>query len=83
MNKKKIYEWIYRIILFTITHSLIVCVSFVALYVPLTVLKPEQITFGVRIGLMQAAFASSFIQIANLFYWLNGINLLNFKELFK
>jgi len=82
MNMKKILEWTYRIICFTIVDSFILCASFAALYISLTVLTPEQLTIGVKIGIIQAGLGSSFLQVANILYWILDINLFNYKKIF-
>ena len=83
MNKKKITEWAYRIFCFTILESLIAVVGFVALHYGISILEEMgRMTWGVQAGFIQAALAISFLQIANIIYWIGGINILNFKELF-
>jgi len=87
MNKekiKKVGEWIHRIVGFTIFQSFIVVVGFVGLYISLQILnETNNFNYKTQIGLIQTAFAISYLQIANLFYWIMDINLFDFKKLWR
>ena len=84
MNKRKVGEWVHRIIGFTIFESLIAVVGFVGIYTSITVLAElDKLTLGVSIGLVQAALAIAYLQVANIFYWIFGENLFDFKSLWR
>jgi len=78
--KRKVLEWIHRIVGFTIFESLIAVIGFVGLHYSMTYLiSINNFNWGIRVGLIQSALAISYLQIANVFYWILGINLLDFK----
>ena len=78
--KRKIFEWSHRILGFTIFQSFISILSFVGIYVSMEVLISRNLLdWRVHIGLFQFALAMAYLQIANVFYWLFDINILDFK----
>ena len=84
MNKKKIGEWIHRILGFTIFESFIAVIGFVGLYISMQVLsETNNLNFGTNMGLLQTALAIAYLQVANIFYWIMDINLFDFKKLWR
>lgn len=80
MNKRKIFNWIYRIFVFVILDSFIVVVGFVGLYTALTILQERGLmSLGVSIGLLQMGLAIAYLQIWNLCYWILNINIFTNK----
>ena len=84
MNKNKINEWIYRIICFTLFQSLILVVGFVAMHYGISLMvETRRMTWGVQAGFIQSSLAICLLQLANILYWICGINILDFKKLFR
>jgi len=80
IKKKKVFEWIHRILAFIIIDSLMSIVFFAGFYISLKVLTEKDLmSFGVSLGLLQAGLGYLYLQIVNIFYWFVGINLLDFK----
>ena len=82
-KRKKVYEWTYRIIMFTILQSLIYTIGFVGLMYSIEITELNLMTWKIQVGLIQVALAIAYLQLVNLFYWLFNTNLLDFKKLFK
>ncbi len=81
---KKICEWIYRIVMFTILQSLIYTIGFVGLaYSIEKITELNLMTWKIQAGLIQVALAIAYLQVVNIFYWFCNINLFDFKKLFK
>lgn len=82
MNKWEIVEWVHRIFCFTIFQSLINIVGFGGLYYSIQVLETSNnLSFAVRVGIVQCSLAIAYLQITNFFYWLFEINLFDLKKL--
>ncbi|RLG11370.1 hypothetical protein DRN69_07845 [Candidatus Pacearchaeota archaeon] len=82
--KIKVGEWIHRIVCLVIFENLISMISFVVIYVSLSVLtETNNFNFWVSIGLLNTTLALVYLRIANMAYWLMGINLFNFKKLWR
>ncbi len=76
MNKK-ILIWIKRIFLWTIFQSLISIVGFVSLYYGMeVVIEKGLLDWQVQAGFISAIIALTYLQIANILYYLGGINIL-------
>ncbi len=81
-KEKEVIRWVYRIICFTILQSLIITIGFIGLHYSMTILtEMNLLTWKVQIGLIQVALAICYLQVVNIFYWIMGINLFNFKKL--
>jgi hypothetical protein len=84
LNKRKIGEIVHRLIGFSIFQSLIVVICGIGIYNTIQFLiEVNNLNFGTRMGMIQALLATLYLSIANLFYWLMGINLFDFKKLWR
>ena len=80
-NWKLIGEWTHRILALIIFNSCITILSWVGIIYTMDYFMSRDIYDGhIMLSLINFAFASAYLQIANALYWLADINIFDFKS---
>lgn len=82
MDKKKAIQTIYRFVVFVLISKVITVLLVVGIHYSITILtNTGNLGLGQRIGLIEFTLGCIYLQLANVVYWIFGINLLDYRNI--